>query len=128
MMAAVTPAWTSCMVRRKDSASKLCCSQRTLSRPGCRASRSTSVPLLWVGAPIQQVIQWFQNKSDLQNKVKTTCPSAGILILAFSVLAVQGGTAVWNIIALTVIFMVCLLLVFITWRQPESKTKLSFKV
>lgn len=55
-------------------------------------------------------------------------PSAGILILVFSVLAVQGGTAVWNIIALTVIFMVCLLLVFITWRQPESKTELSFKV
>lgn len=43
-------------------------------------------------------------------------------------LAVQGGTAAWNIVALTVIFMVCLLLVFVIWRQPESKTKLSFKV
>nr|XP_033498185.1 high affinity cationic amino acid transporter 1 isoform X2 [Epinephelus lanceolatus] len=52
----------------------------------------------------------------------------GTLILAFSVLAVQGGTAVWNVIALSVIFMVCLLLTFIIWRQPESKTKLSFKV
>ncbi|XP_049447652.1 high affinity cationic amino acid transporter 1 isoform X2 [Epinephelus fuscoguttatus] len=52
----------------------------------------------------------------------------GALILAFSVLAVQGGTAVWNVIALSVIFMVCLLLTFIIWRQPESKTKLSFKV
>uniref|UniRef100_A0A673XK61 Solute carrier family 7 member 1a n=1 Tax=Salmo trutta TaxID=8032 RepID=A0A673XK61_SALTR len=39
-----------------------------------------------------------------------------------------GGFAVWNIVALTVIFMVCGLLTFIIWRQPESKTKLSFKV
>uniref|UniRef100_A0AAQ5YI65 Cationic amino acid transporter C-terminal domain-containing protein n=1 Tax=Amphiprion ocellaris TaxID=80972 RepID=A0AAQ5YI65_AMPOC len=31
-------------------------------------------------------------------------------------------------LALSVIFMVCLILVFIIWRQPESKTKLSFKV
>lgn len=53
---------------------------------------------------------------------------AGLLTLAFSVLAVQGGTAVWNIATLTAIFMVCLLLTFIIWRQPESKTKLSFKV
>lgn len=77
---------------------------------------------------VQRRIQWFQNKSNLQNNLKTMRPSAGILVLAFSVLAVQGGTAVWNIIALTVIFMVCLLFVVITWRQPESKTKLSFKV
>lgn len=53
---------------------------------------------------------------------------SGTLILAFSVLAVQGGTAVWNIAALSLIFAVCLLLTFIIWRQPESKTKLSFKV
>lgn len=52
----------------------------------------------------------------------------GLLILAFSILAVQGGTAMWNIVTLSVLFIVCLLLVFITWRQPESKTKLSFKV
>ncbi|XP_035802290.2 high affinity cationic amino acid transporter 1 isoform X2 [Amphiprion ocellaris] len=57
------------------------------------------------------------------------CASAlGSLILIFSILAVQGGTAGWNIVALSVIFMVCLILVFIIWRQPESKTKLSFKV
>uniref|UniRef100_A0AAQ6AIX3 Cationic amino acid transporter C-terminal domain-containing protein n=1 Tax=Amphiprion ocellaris TaxID=80972 RepID=A0AAQ6AIX3_AMPOC len=55
-------------------------------------------------------------------------PCAGSLILIFSILAVQGGTAGWNIVALSVIFMVCLILVFIIWRQPESKTKLSFKV
>ncbi|XP_037543917.1 high affinity cationic amino acid transporter 1 isoform X2 [Nematolebias whitei] len=52
----------------------------------------------------------------------------GTLILAFSVLAVQGGVVLWNLIALSIIFLVCLLLVFIIWRQPESKTKLSFKV
>lgn len=52
----------------------------------------------------------------------------GTLILAFSILAVQGGTAVWNLTALGLIFAVCLLLTFIIWRQPESKTKLSFKV
>ncbi|XP_034405885.1 high affinity cationic amino acid transporter 1 isoform X2 [Cyclopterus lumpus] len=52
----------------------------------------------------------------------------GTLILVFSVLAVHGGAAAWNIVALIVIFMMCLLLTFIIWRQPESKTKLSFKV
>uniref|UniRef100_A0A3B3ZXU2 Cationic amino acid transporter C-terminal domain-containing protein n=1 Tax=Periophthalmus magnuspinnatus TaxID=409849 RepID=A0A3B3ZXU2_9GOBI len=52
----------------------------------------------------------------------------GVLILAFSVLAVQGGIALWNLSILSVIFIVCLLLVFVIWRQPESKTKLSFKV
>uniref|UniRef100_UPI0037E96096 high affinity cationic amino acid transporter 1 isoform X1 n=1 Tax=Semicossyphus pulcher TaxID=241346 RepID=UPI0037E96096 len=52
----------------------------------------------------------------------------GTLILVFSVLAVHGGTASWNIVALSVIFIVCLFLTFIVWRQPESKTKLSFKV
>ncbi|XP_071380184.1 high affinity cationic amino acid transporter 1 [Centroberyx affinis] len=57
------------------------------------------------------------------------CASAlGLLILVFSVMAVQGGSAVWNVAALSIIFMVCLLLTFIIGRQPESKTKLSFKV
>ncbi|XP_010767571.1 high affinity cationic amino acid transporter 1-like isoform X1 [Notothenia coriiceps] len=52
----------------------------------------------------------------------------GTLILAFCILAVQGGFAAWNIVAISVIFMVCVVLTFIIWRQPESKTKLSFKV
>ncbi|KAJ4930222.1 hypothetical protein JOQ06_019228 [Pogonophryne albipinna] len=52
----------------------------------------------------------------------------GTLILAFCILAVQGGFAAWNIVVISVIFMVCLVLTFIIWRQPESKTKLSFKV
>uniref|UniRef100_A0A8C7YCM7 Solute carrier family 7 member 1a n=1 Tax=Oryzias sinensis TaxID=183150 RepID=A0A8C7YCM7_9TELE len=54
--------------------------------------------------------------------------SPGLLILAFSILAVQAGIAAWNMVALSVIFMVCVLLVFIVWRQPESRTPLSFKV
>ncbi|XP_029555258.1 high affinity cationic amino acid transporter 1 [Salmo trutta] len=60
--------------------------------------------------------------------VNITVSLMGLLILVFSILSVQGGFAVWNIVALTVIFMVCGLLTFIIWRQPESKTKLSFKV
>uniref|UniRef100_A0A3B4TDA3 Solute carrier family 7 member 1 n=1 Tax=Seriola dumerili TaxID=41447 RepID=A0A3B4TDA3_SERDU len=67
--------------------------------------------------------------STLSGFTVNICASVmGALILAFSILAVQGGFAVWNIIALSIIFMVCLFLTFIIWRQPESKTKLSFKV
>ncbi|XP_041947598.1 high affinity cationic amino acid transporter 1 isoform X2 [Alosa alosa] len=52
----------------------------------------------------------------------------GVLILVFSILAVQGSAAVWVIVTLSVIVIVCLGLVLIIWRQPESRTKLSFKV
>ncbi|XP_026184850.1 high affinity cationic amino acid transporter 1 isoform X2 [Mastacembelus armatus] len=67
--------------------------------------------------------------STLSGCTVNACACAlGMLILMFSVLAVHGGTAVWSIIALSVIFLVCFLLTLIIWRQPESKTKLSFKV
>ncbi|XP_075343687.1 high affinity cationic amino acid transporter 1 isoform X2 [Odontesthes bonariensis] len=67
--------------------------------------------------------------STLSGFTVNVCTSVmGMLILTFSILAVQGGIVAWNMVALSVIFMVCLLLVFIIWRQPESKTKLSFKV
>ncbi|XP_029374670.1 high affinity cationic amino acid transporter 1 isoform X1 [Echeneis naucrates] len=67
--------------------------------------------------------------STLSGSTVNICASVlGTLILVFSILAVQGGTAVWNIVALSIIFMVCLFLVFIIWRQPESKERLSFKV
>ncbi|XP_043995672.1 high affinity cationic amino acid transporter 1 isoform X2 [Gambusia affinis] len=67
--------------------------------------------------------------SALSGFTVNICTSAiGMLILAFSILAVQGGLTSWNMVALSVIFMVCLVLVFIIWRQPESQTKLSFKV
>ncbi|XP_011481652.1 high affinity cationic amino acid transporter 1 isoform X1 [Oryzias latipes] len=67
--------------------------------------------------------------STLSGFTVNICTSAlGLLILAFSILAVQAGIAVWNMVALSVIFMVCVLLVFIVCRQPESRTPLSFKV
>ncbi|XP_074467237.1 high affinity cationic amino acid transporter 1 isoform X3 [Sebastes fasciatus] len=67
--------------------------------------------------------------STLSGFAVNICTSLmGTLILVFSVLAVQGGMAAWNIVALSVIFMVCLFLTFIIGRQPQSKTKLSFKV
>lgn len=67
--------------------------------------------------------------SALSGYIVNVCASLlGVLILAFSILAVQGGIAQWNMAILSIIFMVCLLLVFVVWRQPESKTKLSFKV
>ncbi|XP_029925552.1 high affinity cationic amino acid transporter 1 [Myripristis murdjan] len=67
--------------------------------------------------------------STLSGFIVNICASVmGLLILVFSVLAVQGGSALWNVAVLVIIFMVCLLLTFIIWRQPESKTKLSFKV
>ncbi|XP_063342267.1 high affinity cationic amino acid transporter 1 [Pelmatolapia mariae] len=52
----------------------------------------------------------------------------GMLMLAFSVLASYGDLASWNLVALSVIFMMCLFVVFIIWRQPQNQTKLSFKV
>ncbi|XP_062392563.1 high affinity cationic amino acid transporter 1 isoform X2 [Sardina pilchardus] len=67
--------------------------------------------------------------SHLSGFAVNVCTSLlGVLILAFSILAVQGSAAVWVIVSLSVLFMVCLVLVFIIWRQPESRTKLSFKV
>lgn len=51
-----------------------------------------------------------------------------MLMLAFSVLASYGDLASWNLVALSVIFMMCLFMVFIIWRQPQNHTKLSFKV
>ncbi|XP_034034244.1 high affinity cationic amino acid transporter 1 [Thalassophryne amazonica] len=67
--------------------------------------------------------------SVLSSHTVNMCASfIGLLILVFSVLAVQGGLALWNITALSIIFIICVVLVFIIWRQTESKSKLSFKV
>uniref|UniRef100_A0A665UNA1 High affinity cationic amino acid transporter 1-like n=1 Tax=Echeneis naucrates TaxID=173247 RepID=A0A665UNA1_ECHNA len=38
------------------------------------------------------------------------------------------GLASWSVATLTVIMLSCLILTFIVWRQPQSKTKLAFKV
>ncbi|KAK3522182.1 hypothetical protein QTP70_027000 [Hemibagrus guttatus] len=67
--------------------------------------------------------------SGLSGSIVNVCASLlGFLILVFCIMAVQGGTASWSVATLSVIAMVCLLLTFIIWRQPESKSKLSFKV
>ncbi|XP_061754560.1 high affinity cationic amino acid transporter 1 [Nerophis ophidion] len=67
--------------------------------------------------------------TSLSGSSVNICASVlGLLILVFSVLAVQGGSALWNLVVLSLIFIICLVLVFVIWRQPESKTKLSFKV
>ncbi|ROL54407.1 High affinity cationic amino acid transporter 1 [Anabarilius grahami] len=67
--------------------------------------------------------------SNLSGFTVNICTSLlGLLILIFSLLAVLGGTAVWNVVTLSVLFSLCIIITFIIWRQPESKTKLSFKV
>ncbi|XP_067842094.1 high affinity cationic amino acid transporter 1-like isoform X2 [Heptranchias perlo] len=57
----------------------------------------------------------------------------GFFILIFCLLAVHAkdplleGKA-WSIILLILVLLVCVIITVIIWRQPESKTKLSFKV
>ncbi|XP_070605948.1 high affinity cationic amino acid transporter 1 [Erythrolamprus reginae] len=57
----------------------------------------------------------------------------GFLIVSFCSLAVLAKEALisgaaWPISLLVVIFLLCFVFVVVIWRQPESKTKLSFKV
>ncbi|KAM4046566.1 high affinity cationic amino acid transporter 1 [Anomaloglossus baeobatrachus] len=57
----------------------------------------------------------------------------GILIISFCILMVLGQDCLINgdasiIIPLAITFLLSLILTIIIWRQPESKTKLSFKV
>ncbi|XP_073518587.1 high affinity cationic amino acid transporter 1 [Phyllobates terribilis] len=57
----------------------------------------------------------------------------GVLIITFCCLMVWGQDCLINgeasiIIPLAITFLLCLVLTIIIWRQPESKTKLSFKV
>ncbi|XP_077098848.1 high affinity cationic amino acid transporter 1 isoform X1 [Siphateles boraxobius] len=67
--------------------------------------------------------------SNMSGFIVNICTSLlGMLILCFSLLAVLGGTAVGNIVTLSVLFSLSVIITFIIWRQPESKTKLSFKV
>lgn len=58
----------------------------------------------------------------------TFFPPAGVLVCVFCIVAVQGGWAPWSLSVLSVILVVCLILTFIVWRQPQSKAKLAFKV
>ncbi|XP_041657978.1 high affinity cationic amino acid transporter 1-like [Cheilinus undulatus] len=67
--------------------------------------------------------------STLSGFAVNVCTSIiGVLVCVFSVIAVQGGLAVWSLFSLSMILVVCLILTFIVWRQPQSKAKLAFKV
>lgn len=67
--------------------------------------------------------------SPLSGFAVNICTSIiGVLVCVFSIVAVQGGLAVWSLFLLTVILLVCVILTFIVWRQPQSKAKLAFKV
>ncbi|XP_077197916.1 high affinity cationic amino acid transporter 1 [Paroedura picta] len=57
----------------------------------------------------------------------------GFLIITFCSLTVLGKEALmkgttWTISLLVIDFVLCLVVTVVIWRQPESKTKLSFKV
>ncbi|XP_036419342.1 high affinity cationic amino acid transporter 1b [Colossoma macropomum] len=52
----------------------------------------------------------------------------GLLVCVFCIVAMQGGLEVWSLSVLGVLMGVCFLITVLIWRQPESKTKLSFKV
>ncbi|XP_066534999.1 high affinity cationic amino acid transporter 1b [Hoplias malabaricus] len=52
----------------------------------------------------------------------------GVLVCVFCIVAVQGGLEVWSLSVLSVLALLCFMVTMLIWRQPESKTKLSFKV
>ncbi|XP_057176680.1 high affinity cationic amino acid transporter 1 isoform X1 [Triplophysa rosa] len=99
-------------------------------------SESISTPSLGILPGIEERFSFrnllFPDVTEPSNlsgfTVKVCASLLGVLILTFSVLAVLGGIAVWNIVSLVVLFCLCLILTFIIWKQPQSKTKLSFKV
>ncbi|XP_039893807.1 high affinity cationic amino acid transporter 1-like isoform X1 [Simochromis diagramma] len=67
--------------------------------------------------------------SSLSGLIVNICTSIlGVLVCVFSVVASQGGYARWSLTALCVIVAICLVLIIIIWRQPQSKTNLAFKV
>ncbi|XP_060902943.1 high affinity cationic amino acid transporter 1-like isoform X2 [Labrus mixtus] len=67
--------------------------------------------------------------SPLSGFAVNICTSIiGVLVCVFSIVAVHGGLAVWSLFVITMILVVCVILTFIVWRQPQSKTKLAFKV
>ncbi|XP_065816167.1 high affinity cationic amino acid transporter 1 isoform X2 [Labrus bergylta] len=67
--------------------------------------------------------------SPLSGFAVNICTSIiGVLVCVFSIVAVHGGLAVWSLFVITLILVVCMILTFIVWRQPQSKTKLAFKV
>lgn len=67
--------------------------------------------------------------SPLSGLIVNICTSIlGVFVCVFSVVAVQGGYAHWSLSVLSIIAVFCLILIIIIWRQPQSRTKLAFKV
>ncbi|XP_075892886.1 high affinity cationic amino acid transporter 1-like isoform X2 [Nelusetta ayraudi] len=67
--------------------------------------------------------------SPQSGSVVNICTSVlGVLVFAFSIVAVQGRLQTWAVSVLCVISLLCLILTVVVWRQPQSKAKLAFKV
>ncbi|XP_077063138.1 high affinity cationic amino acid transporter 1b [Siphateles boraxobius] len=70
-----------------------------------------------------------EEPSRLSGFTVNICTSVlGVLVCVFCVVAVQGGFQVWALTVLAALAVVCFIITMLIWRQPESKTKLSFKV
>ncbi|XP_048836714.1 high affinity cationic amino acid transporter 1-like [Brienomyrus brachyistius] len=70
-----------------------------------------------------------QEPSPTSGLVVNICASLlGLLICAMCIVAVHGGLELWSGVLLLILGLICLVLTLVIWRQPESKTKLSFKV
>uniref|UniRef100_A0A671L1B0 High affinity cationic amino acid transporter 1-like n=1 Tax=Sinocyclocheilus anshuiensis TaxID=1608454 RepID=A0A671L1B0_9TELE len=70
-----------------------------------------------------------EEPSRLSGFTVNICTSVlGVLVCVFCVVAVQGGFQIWALMVLASLAVVCFIITMLIWRQPESKTKLSFKV
>ncbi|XP_059389413.1 high affinity cationic amino acid transporter 1b isoform X2 [Carassius carassius] len=70
-----------------------------------------------------------EEPSRLSGFTVNICTSVlGVLVCVFCVVAVQGGFQIWVLAVLVTLAVACLIITMLICRQPESKTKLSFKV
>ncbi|XP_073673393.1 high affinity cationic amino acid transporter 1b [Garra rufa] len=70
-----------------------------------------------------------EEPSRLSGFTVNICTSVlGVLVCVFCVVAVQGGFQIWTYAVLAILAVICLIITMLIGRQPESKTKLSFKV
>lgn len=91
---------------------------------GCVVSVCTCV----LGERLTQLRgKWIKVCAWWCQRVNPSLPP-GVLVFAFSMVAVHGGLETWSLSTLSVILGVCLILTFVVWRQPQSKARLVFKV
>lgn len=70
-----------------------------------------------------------EEPSRLSGLTVNICTSIlGVLVCVFCVVAVQGGFQIWALAVLVFLAVVCFVITLLIWQQPESMTKLSFKV